>query len=85
MLTNDDDTRQYEIEAAPILEQLAEVRWAQTYCRHADAVKRVAPWHTLVGVRPGSSENGTPALNAYARRLLGRLAELRARFGILVH
>jgi hypothetical protein len=83
LMINDDGTRQYEIEAAPILEQLADVRAAQTYCRQK--AERVVPWHAVVGVRPGPSEQGTPTLDAYERRLLGRLAELRTRFRIAVH
>jgi hypothetical protein len=84
-MINDAGARQYEIEAALLLEQLAEVRACQAYCRYANAVKRVALWHALDGVRPAFEEEGTPALDAFEHRLLGRLAELRARFGIVVH
>jgi hypothetical protein len=74
--------RRYEREAAPLLEQLVAVRAGQMYCRHA--ARRSAPRHALAGGCSGSRETGTPALDAYERRLLCRLAELRARFGIVV-
>jgi hypothetical protein len=71
--------RRFELEAAPLLEQLAEVRSLREYCRQA--ARRHAPWRSA---SPVDAEH-TPALDALERDTLRRLASLRARFGLVVH
>lgn len=73
--------RRFEVEAGPVLEQLAAVRSAQTYCREAELVKRAAPWRVGAPIAP----EGPSALDVRERDLIRRLADLRASFGIVVH